>query len=338
MAKLPRLAHVKFVKRGNKVYPYFNTGKKRDGKVVYAPLPQFSAPEFFASYAAMKAVRTKRATVEYTVTAMADEFMSSAVFKGHSVATQEQYRCQLRKISDTIGSVPVNKLTPGMVRKVLERENYGAATHNIYLTTLGALYQWGRKQEKTTLHPARDIDRREIGDHQPWPEGLLNDALSSDDGTIRLIVHLLYYTGQRIGDVCGMTWLDVASGLVEISQQKTSKTVAFPLHPKLLDELAKAPRQGKTILVNAKGGKRKVKEVRADLTAWTSARGYKVVPHGLRKNAVNSLLEAGCSYHEVSAVTGQSPQTIEHYAKRVNRKRLGTSAMGKLQKMEEGSF
>ena len=37
MRKLPRLEHVKFVKSGGKVYPYFNTGEKRDGKPVYAP-------------------------------------------------------------------------------------------------------------------------------------------------------------------------------------------------------------------------------------------------------------------------------------------------------------
>jgi hypothetical protein len=49
-------------------------------------------------------------------------------------------------------------------------------------------------------------------------------------------------------------------------------------------------------------------------------RGYKVVPHGLRKNAVNTLLEVGCTVAEVSSITGQSLQMVEHYAKQINKR------------------
>jgi len=52
-------------------------------------------------------------------------------------------------------------------------------------------------------------------------------------------------------------------------------------------------------------------------------------PHGLRKNAVCALLEAGCSEAETAAITGQSIPMVMHYAKKVNQKRLATSAMAK---------
>jgi len=51
--------------------------------------------------------------------------------------------------------------------------------------------------------------------------------------------------------------------------------------------------------------------------------------HGLRKNAVNALLEAGCSTAEVSAITGQSLQVVEHYARGRDERALARAAMAK---------
>ena len=58
-------------------------------------------------------------------------------------------------------------------------------------------------------------------------------------------------------------------------------------------------------------------------------------PHGLRKNAVIALLEAGATVHEVSAITGQTPQMVEHYAREVNQEVLADSAMAKWGGAEE---
>jgi hypothetical protein len=55
--------------------------------------------------------------------------------------------------------------------------------------------------------------------------------------------------------------------------------------------------------------------------------------HGLRKNAVNMLLETGCTEAEVSTIVEMSEQMVRHYSRDVNRRRLARSAMRKL---EEG--
>lgn len=52
-----------------------------------------------------------------------------------------------------------------------------------------------------------------------------------------------------------------------------------------------------------------------------------LVFHGLRKSAVVFLLEAGCTDAEVSAITGQSRQMVEHYARRVNQEKLAAMAV-----------
>ena len=59
--------------------------------------------------------------------------------------------------------------------------------------------------------------------------------------------------------------------------------------------------------------------------------------HGLRKSAVVTLLEAGCSDAEVAAITGQSRQMIEHYAKQVTQK-LAASAILKWARVWERWF
>jgi hypothetical protein len=53
----------------------------------------------------------------------------------------------------------------------------------------------------------------------------------------------------------------------------------------------------------------------------------KCVFHGLRKSAVVMLLEAGCTDAEVSAITGQSREMVEHYALQVNEKKLAAAAI-----------
>jgi biotin operon repressor len=47
----------------------------------------------------------------------------------------------------------------------------------------------------------------------------------------------------------------------------------------------------------------------------------------LRKSAVVFLLEAGCTDAEVSAITGQSRQMVEHYGRQLNQKKLAASAV-----------
>src|SRR5262249_57588428 len=58
------------------------------------------------------------------------------------------------------------------------------------------------------------------------------------------------------------------------------------------------------------------------------------LPHcsarGLRKAAARRLAEAGCTAHEIAAITGHaSLKEIEHYTKAVDQQKLAASAMEK---------
>lgn len=64
-------------------------------------------------------------------------------------------------------------------------------------------------------------------------------------------------------------------------------------------------------------------------------RERQLVFHGLRKSAVVFLLEAGCTDAETAAITGQSRDMVEHYAKKVNQHRLATAAILKWETASE---
>jgi hypothetical protein len=51
--------------------------------------------------------------------------------------------------------------------------------------------------------------------------------------------------------------------------------------------------------------------------------------HGLRKNAENKLLEAGCTRAEMSAIVAMSEQMVRHYSRDLNKRRLAVSCMRK---------
>ena len=50
------------------------------------------------------------------------------------------------------------------------------------------------------------------------------------------------------------------------------------------------------------------------------------------------LLEAGCTTAEVAAITGQSFDMVEHYAKQVNQKKLAAAAILKWENAERTEF
>ena len=325
--KPPSIDHVKHVWNGKKWYSYFNTGQKRDGKPIYARLPDFSSASFWPSYAGRKAHRDARqSSSAYTVADLLQAYQKSAKFDKLAENTKQSYVSAIRKIERVWGEFPVNDLTPYYVRRAIDGEGWGGPTQNLVTAIIGAIYTWGRRNELTSGDPVKDIERPKGGEHQPWPDDLVEAALVCDDDTVRLAVHLLYFTGQRIGDVLKMRWGDVRPDHIYVEQEKTGKVVEPPIIAALQTELDRTPRKGIRILEGVN-----YNFLRRRLQKFTNARGVHTVPHGLRKNAVNVLLEAGCTIAEVAAITGQTFQVVEHYAAKVNRRKLGSAAIVKLE-------
>lgn len=334
MPRLPKLKHVKFVRSKGTVYGYFDTGKKDPaGKRIYAPLGKHSSVGFGDSYAAMLGHRSRRDQIPNTVADLADKFEQSAEFARLSLGTRKFYRSLLKKVREHLGEFPIADVRRKHVAEVVNnRLGERNGTRNGFLAVFGVLHSYAETLELVeTISPTRHIKTFKTGEHSPWPEAILEAGLNAEHDRTRLAIALLYHTGARIGDAVAFRWSDIKDGSISFTQKKTGKQMDVRLHRDLAEELSRTPKRGITIIVNQDGQPMTDQVVRRELKAFAAGHGAELVPHGLRKNAVNALIEAGCTDYEVQAITGQSLQMIAHYARKVNRKRLGNAAILKLE-------
>lgn len=327
MKKPPRLKRVKYVRAKGKLYAYFNSGKQKAGKPLYVRLPDPASVGFHDSYAAMLGALAKRQAVSYTIADLADDYEESQLFQSKPLGTRKYYGSTLRRIREHLGEFPVNDLQRRDIQLVLDNEMVGPGAHNAFLSVLGLIYTFARKREKTELEPTKDFDKQDTGSHEAWPEHVVEAGLKAAHDRTRLAVHLLYFTGQRIGDVMKMRWSDVTDDRVFVVQQKTGKKLKIPLLSELRAELARTPKRGITIITNHLGQQMTPQRVRQELKKLCEDMGYQLVPHGLRRNAVVSLLEAGCTVAETASITGQTFKIVEYYAAEVDQGRLSTAAI-----------
>jgi len=322
------LPYIKTVRSRGKVYEYFVTGKVERGKPVLRRLPARSDREFGRSYAGMVAARHARenATSAITMADLSRAYQASPRYTNRSEGTKTTYLTYLQVIEEAVGAAPAEEVERRDVQALLDKMQDRPGAAKMVLIVLRNLFAHAAKREWIAADPTKDVDVPEgrDADYQPWPEQLVMSALADD--TVRLPVALLYYTAQRIGDVCRMRWADINDGAMFLTQEKTGKALDIRVHGALTKILAAAPRDAETILHI--GGKRlRSATLRSRLQRWAAKEGCKVVPHGLRKNAVNALLEAGCSVGETSSISGQSLAMVEHYSRRRNNRKLADAAI-----------
>lgn len=330
------LPYIKTVRARGKVYEYFVTGKVENGKPVLRRLPARDDRSFGRSYAGMVAARHARegAVEAIRINDLSRAYQLAPVFRNRAERTQNTYLVYLRVIEEEIGNAPVAEIERRDVQALLDKMQDRPGAANMTLAVLRNMYKIALKREWATSDPTRDVEFVERGDatHEPWPEQLLAAALA--DPVVSLPVALLYYTAQRIGDVCRLRWADIEDGYLIVTQEKTGKLLEIRVHAALAKILATRTRDAETIL-HARGKPLKPDTLRVRLQAWGAKMDAKLVPHGLRKNAVNALLEAGCSVGETAAISGQSLGMVEHYSRRRNNRKLGTAAIERWEGAEQ---
>lgn len=329
--------HIHHKKVKGRHYYYFDTGQRdENGKRIFLRLPDKRDPAFPRAYANACDQRNNRQVMRpiRTFDWLLRAYERSPEFKHLAANTQRSYLTYLGKASRLIrgpdgGSAPLESIEPRDVLAVRDKLMDGGGA-NQAVRCLSALFAWASKPVRQFMagNPASAVDLFSEGEHEPWPDWLVEEALQ--DETVRPIVGLFYFTGQRIGDVIRMQWTDIKDGHIRLRQHKTTTELQIPIAGDLAQILQELPRRGFTILAQSNGKAWSDNSLRLLLQAWAAERGLHVVPHGLRKNAVNALLESECSVAEVSAITGQSLKMVEHYAKKRNQRRLGGSAIIKL--------
>jgi integrase len=298
-------------------------------------LPNIKDPRFGDCYARARAARTNRQKRQGTLTldGLVRSYEKSPEFRCLSEASQRSYTRYLARANalmrdrhgESWPAKGVERKDVVALRDTLS-DTPGAA--NQALRALGACFAWGVDNEKVRANPVRGIKKYKAKPHEKWPEDLLEEALA--DPQVGDAVALFFFTGQRIDDVCRMSWSDIKGDHMLVWEEKKDKQIRVAILPELAERLARLEKPATTILANSNGRPWTQSGLRQKLQDWAKARGHKVVPHGLRKNAVDALLDAGCTEAEVSGITDQSLQMIAHYAKDRNKLGLGRAAVIKL--------
>lgn len=320
--------YVKRVRSKGKDYYYFDTGKRVDGKKVYAKLPDLRDMKFGGSYAALMGHRNRKPAADLMrVPKMIELYQLSKEFTDLEPSSERVYRIYLRKLEKLLPVAPVAEITKFDMRRLIDGMAATPAAANLFMAVSSTLFSWGKERGYVTSNPCDGFTKFTMGEHHPWPDHILAAGLKADDATIRLLVHLLYYTSQRVGDVLRMSWSDIEESRVHVMQEKTGTKLKIRIHDNLRDELSTVKRRGLLICLDDKGAPLKAGTVTKWLTGFTASLGERRVPHGLRKNAVITLLEVGCTIAQTAAVSGQSLRMVEHYAKERDQVKLGDSAI-----------
>jgi hypothetical protein len=255
---------------------------------------------------------------------------------GLAKATRDQYSRHMRDIEEDWGDDPVRSLTTVDAQRAIDvfSEMGQPSAGRAFRATLSRLIDWGIPRGYADVNVVEKTEKpAEDGTYEPWPPWAFEHFFEHARLGLHLPVYSGLFTGQRISDVVKMKRPQDGITEMPIIAQKTNAIVPVQIHSEY------------RAIIKATGHDHEMLHLREDGEPWTYEgfktawqremnrdefkrfREERIVFHGLRKNAVNNLLEVGCSEALVAAIVKMSLAMVAHYSKRVNQFRLARAAM-----------
>ncbi len=263
-----------------------------------------------------------------TIAWAVEEYRKSPKFTGAAAGTRRVYERWMLSLTETVGSRPIDDLTPKAVHDIIDGiAAKGAKKH--CAAVLRRIADVAIRRGLLDRNPASRLDlegsnRRE----ELWGQDEIDRFLGACEGAnlgkaIALGFKIMLYTAQRPGDVRAMTWPAYNGDTITIRQQKTGTVVEVPCVAALREALdeARVSRTGTVIVAGPSG---------QCLTATTWLKTFGAIRHkaglddlqarDLRRTAVVNLARAGATVPEIASITGHSlhnaQQILEHYLPR----------------------
>lgn len=330
-----------FVDRHGKVRWYYRRpGWKR------IPLPGLPwTPTFMAAYelaaAGQKVEIGAKNIPPGSVSALVASYYRTSDFTGLSDSTKATYRGIIERFRADHGDKRVAHLQRQHVQKIIGEKSETPAAANNLLRMLHLLMRHAVDLGWRGDDPTQGVRkiRRKSGGFKTWEEHHIEAFTAHHKPGTRahLALSLLLYTGQRRSDVVRMGRQHVRNGVLSIAQQKTGQDVHIPLHPELKAHLDRLPLDNLSFLVTAQGKP----FTPAGFTNWFRDVAREaglpdgLSPHGLRKATCRRLAEAGCTPHEIMAISGhRSLAEVTRYTIEAGRKGLAQRAVDRLDGIE----
>jgi integrase len=262
-------------------------------------------------------------------------YLASRTYGELAPATKNDRRCVLERLREDHGDRPFAELRRVHVEKMLDKIDAPHARKH-FLKALRALVAACLPAGLIENDPTAGVRVKvpATGGFRCWSEDDVAqfEARHPVGTKERLAFALLLHTGQRRGDVVRMGRQHLRGGKLAVKQRKTGVALQIPLHSTLQEILASTPTTNMTFLTTSHGQPFAAHH----FTRWfRAACAQALLPpgltaHGLRKACCRRLAEAGCTTHEIAAVSGHaSLAEVARYTKAASQKLLAEAAMMK---------
>ena len=256
-------------------------------------------------------------------------------------ATVKNYSHFLRDL-DGLGAQPAGAIRRrgllGLRDAIATTRGPGAA--NVAMRVWATLFRWARDRGWIEHNPADRVRALPGGHLLAWTAAEADHAAAVLPEELRRVVLLARYTGQRRGDLIAMTWAAYNGAAIRLVQQKTRMPLRVPVHPNLKAMLTswRHATTGLYILTEPTGRPWTANHLTHSMHMALKAAGMRdgLNVHGLRKLAAMSLAEAGCSAHEIAAITGhRTLAMVALYTASADQERLAEAAILRLKTASE---
>ena len=337
--------------------PYVHIFKDRHGKTrrYYrrsgrrVPLPGYpGSEEFMDAYQAAAAdmptpVIGASRTIPRSINHLVVKYYQSPKFTTLARLTKANYRGIIEPIREQHGDKPVRLLKAIHIQAIIDAKADTPAAANHLLDLFKILMKLSVKLEWRADNPTVALDRvpyESDGYHTWTEEEIAQYEAHFPAGTMaRLALDLFLHTGQRVSDVARMGRQHIKDGILTIRQDKSrgskkaGNLVEIPIHG-LLETLDALPRTNMTFMTTAYGRPFTARGFGNRVKKWCKEAGLpQCSAHGLRKSAAKRLAEAGCTPHQIMAITGhETLSEVERYTKAVDKKKNAEAAVEKLRR------
>jgi integrase len=324
-----------------KVFQYF----RRPGfKRVRLPgLP--GSREFIAAYqealdqpqVEIGANRTKAGTIS---AALVGYYDSTNHFKALAPATQAMRRAILEGFRAEHGAMPIALLPQKFIVLTLNKKQPFAARS--WLKAIRHLMRSAVSVGLAKVDPTQGIKlpKVETDGIYTWTEpNIATYEAAHQIGTkARLAFAPLLYTAQRRSDVMRIGKQHIRDGILRVHQAKTGVVLDIPVRPDLRKIIDATPSEHLTLLTTKTGKSYSGNDFSDQFRAWcdTAKLPKECSAHGLRKAACRRLAEAGCSAHEIAAISGHATLSeVQRYTKAADQRQMARNAMARQAKSEK---
>ena len=324
--------HLKYVQSFGGYHYFRRRGSPR------IPLPGIvGSAEFMAAYQAALATAPSAIGADLrskpgSVSAAIAEYYGSIAFRSLSGGTPAKRRTILERFRENHGHMPLASLPKEFIIALLDTMPPHAARN--WLKSFRHFIKWCLDRKLVRSDPTFSIRLKvpKSDGFHTWSEDEIAafEAHHKIGSKPRLALSLGLFTAQRRGDVVHIGRQHIRDGVLTVRQHKTGAVLAIPVHPDLAAIIAATPIGHLTLLTTRSGKSYGADDFSDQFRIWCDAAGLPQACtfHGLRKAALTRLADAGCTAHEIAAISGhRSLREVERYTRAADQARLARAAM-----------